>query len=69
MKTEKTKSEMRNEIKAMVAGLPNRDYDKCHIIKIGRDYITFVSLYEGSKIQRVSIESFYSTRNLFADAE
>jgi hypothetical protein len=62
----KTKSEMRQDIKNMVSGLPGREYQKSVIGKIGRDYVHFLSLYEGSKPQKIEIEKFYSTKDLYA---
>lgn len=64
----KTKKEMRQAIKDMVAGLPGREYQKAVIGKIGRDYIHFVSLYEGSPTGKVTIEDFFRTRDLFENA-
>jgi len=62
-----TKSEMRKEIKALFASRPNHDYNQCHIIGVGRDYIHFVSLHEGAKKQKIDIETFHRTGSLFAD--
>lgn len=65
----KTKKEMKKEIENMVAGLPGREYQKAIIMKIGRDYVHFLSLYEGSKKQKITIENFYKTKDLFDMAE
>lgn len=64
---EKTKKQMRAKINELFSRIPNRDYDKCHIMSVGRDYIHFISLYEGSKPEKVQIKSFYETRDLHAD--
>lgn len=62
---EKTKSEMRKEIRAMVSGLPGSEYQHSIITKVGRDYVHFISLYEGSKPQKIEIETFYAHRDLY----
>jgi hypothetical protein len=66
MNNQITKSEMRKELKSWLSGKPGSEYQQSLIMKIGRDYVTFLSLYEGSKIQKIEIEKFYETRNLYA---
>lgn len=55
------KSEMRNEIKSYMSGKPNYDVRTAlHVTKIGRDYVHMISLYEGSKPEKMNIEDFYN---------
>ena len=62
---EKTKSEMRKEVEAKFARIPGREYQHACVGKIGRDYIHFVSLYEGSHKGKILIEDFIRTGSLF----
>ena len=56
-----TKSKMRNEIKSYMSGKPNYDVRTAlHVTKIGRDYVHMISLYEGSKPEKINIEDFYN---------
>ena len=53
------KFEMRNEIKSWLKGVPSWTFREMMVDKIGRDYVHTLSLYEGSKIEKVTIEEFY----------
>ena len=56
-----SKSEMRKEIKSYMSGKPNYDVRTAlHVTKIGRDYVHMISLYEGSKPEKMTIEDFYN---------
>lgn len=55
------KSEMIKEIKSYMSGKPNYDVrSSLHVSKIGRDYVHVISLYEGSKPEKIAIEDFYN---------
>ena len=55
------KSEMKKEIESYMSGKPNYDVRQTlHVFKIGRDYIHMISLYEGSRPFKVTIDNFYN---------
>ena len=54
------KAEMKKEIESYMEGKPNWDIGTMHVIKIGRDYVHTISLYEGSKAEKIEIEDFYN---------
>ena len=55
------KSEMRKEIESYMSGKPNYDVRQTlHVFKIGRDYIHMISLCEGSRPFKVTIDNFYN---------
>lgn len=54
-----TSKEMRAEIKSWVSGLPNREWDRTLVVRIGTRYVTTLSLYSGSRKQKTTIEDYY----------
>ena len=57
----KTTKEMKKEIKDYMSVKPNYDLNQTtHVSKIGTKYITLVSLCEGCRKSKISIEKFYN---------
>jgi hypothetical protein len=64
----KTKSEMKKEFEEMMARTPGRELQHALVTKIGREYIHFISLYEGSKKMKVAIGDYYKTGSLHEES-
>ena len=56
----KSTKEMKQAIKAYVSSLPDREWNRNIITKIGSKFVTMISLYEGSKVTRYTISEFYN---------
>ena len=57
--------EMQRELKAWLAGIPGREWQHSLILSIGRQYVHYVSLYQGCRSGKIDIGTFYETKNLY----